>query len=388
MKLIKENIILSFGIALVIISIGCGAFGYYGAAKMQTTQNQMEEIPWILEPSATYSRIETTDVVDRFVATLSENDERVLIDSTGKIIETLPGEQDYEGGFYDFTEGTSCGIKNADNEIIIPAKYAYIHQHGDYFVGFGEKDEPSIWNQQGKCLYSLSEPATISYLQDDLFYLFLTNKKDKNRAYFVHAETKEKEYASWGDTDILYIISDGNGGYIGESGAYFTLNENLEIDEDGPIYNEFGELSEGLRYAVIYDEDTEKDVYCYVDKNWKRKITLDGERPEVMGSFQEGKALIRRGNQLFCIDTNGTELFSFEVKNYNSNSIFTFYESFIFSDNFAAISLDGKKYGYIDETGEFIIPTVLDAAEEAKHGYAPAAIYNNGYHYGILKMGE
>ena len=38
----------------------------------------------------------------------------------------------------------------------------------------------------------------------------------------------------------------------------------------------------------------------------------------------------------------------------------TFAEAMPFSEGLAAVSLDGEKYGYIDKTGEFVIPPIYD----------------------------
>ena len=75
-----------------------------------------------------------------------------------------------------------------------------------------------------------------------------------------------------------------------------------------------------------------------------------------------------------------------DVKRRDSSVIF--YDTCLYSEGLAAVSLDGEKYGYIDASGEFIIPAVFDIADEVKNGYAPVAFYQDDYQYGILDFNQ
>ena len=189
------------------------------------------------------------------------------------------------------------------------------------------------------------------------------------------------------EIDFDWMIHDGNGGYLGGCGEiYYPLDENFEIIKDAPVYNVYSEMSEGLRYVQILDTETYKVTPCYIDKSGKIIINLGSDIPTTAGLFCEGKALLQIENQLICIDKTGKELFTLEIKPSNSN--FQFYGTFCYSEGYAVVSLNGDKYGYIDETGEFVIPAVLDSAKDVKNGYAPAALYENGFQYGILKVDQ
>lgn len=67
-----------------------------------------------------------------------------------------------------------------------------------------------------------------------------------------------------------------------------------------------------------------------------------------------------------------------------------FYDTYSYSEGLAAVSLDGDKYGYINEQGEFVVPAIFDYARDCKNGYAPVSVYSksseSNHQCGILDL--
>lgn len=384
MNLFKRNVILSFSIFLIALSIGCALFGYYGAGKIQSTQDTIDKLTWLLEPSEVYDYIDFLDKENLFIAERTEDKAQCLLDSTGAVVNKVSASEILSNGYYTYKVDDSYGIKDKNDQIIIKADFSYVYDEGNYFVAFSEENIPSIYTLEGKHLHTGSESADVYYLKDDQFYIYPWSNKD---CYIFHAETQAKESIVWDDLtfESLYINEQGEL-YGACAGIVYFLDENFDVNKEKPIYDQYDELSEGLRYVVILDKKTDKVTPCYINEQGEVIIKLEGDVPESAGPFREDKALIEQNNKLICIDKTGKELFRLDVKRRDSS--FTFYDTYIYSEGLAAVSLDGDKYGYIDASGEFIIPAIFDIADEIKNGYAPVAFYRDDYQYGILDFNQ
>lgn len=386
MKLLKKNVILSYSIFLLLLSIGCGMVGYYGADKIQTTQEGLDQLTWAMELTDKYDAIATADEKDQFIASCAADNKDYLIQADGTVIRSLPSDEIYENGCYDYEEDGMAGIKDSSGKVIIKAAYDYIINENDYFIAYEEENIPTIYNVKGERLYQETEAADMYYIQDDLFYVFLWANGD---TYFLHAETQKKETKKWDSITFDQISVDEQGKYWGEcAGIHYPLDENFDMIEGGTVYSAFGELSEGLRYVEILDTKTDRVTPCYIDKQEEIVFTLEGVPVDDAGSFHEGKALIQRGKELICVDKTGKELFKLKIN--RRRSAFMFYDTYSYSEGLAAVSLDGDKYGYINEQGEFVVPAIFDYARDCKNGYAPVSVYSSGsesnHQCGILDL--
>lgn len=376
---LKDNIISAFAVLLVLASVGFGIFGYYGGGVLQEGNSNMAELNWSMEPTADYEYLEPVDGTDYFLADCTGKEEKHLIDATGKIIDKLPGE-DLGHGYYQCFKNEKAGVADKDGNFLIEPKYDYVEGYGDYFIAYGINERVSIWNLEGKCIHEEPQRAWVEYLGNNRF---LVDQSSVAKSYVFDADTGKKKETS---EHISFVSSDGKGGFVGNIGAYYyPLDENFDVIKDAPYYEQYSELSEGLRFVTIYDKKTGNTTPCYIDKDGNMAITLEAA-PDCAGPFREGKALIQTGNKLLCIDKTGKELFTLRIRQSFSN--FQIYNEFSYSEGLAAVSLDDDKYGYIDETGEFVIPPVLDMAWDFEDGYAVAGIDGKEFKRGILKLDQ
>lgn len=380
MNYIKKNMVLSFGIFLLILSIGCAFLGFYAGDRIETKEAVLSSLTWSMEPTADYEYLNYTDSPNRYLAKDYKHGVNHLIDAAGEVIAVMEDQRDLGRGYYEFyNEDYLCGVKNQDGEVIIEAKYGSIDLEGDYFIVLSENDQTSLWDLEGKCIYEDQQKSFASHIGDNV-YLVWQDFQDKS--YLLYADTLETKPLA---TYLTAIVSDGKGGYLGEYGEhYYPLDQDYNLIEDGIIYGYYDELSEGLRFVTFYDKKTDKETPCYIDKDGEVVVTLEVENLKAAGPFREDKALLYMDDQLVCLDKSGHELFAIDTK--FANSGFCGYDDFYYSEGIALVTLDDDKFGYINEAGEFIISPIFDRAEEVKDGHAIAAFYEDEYQYGILKI--
>ena len=377
MKFFKRNVILSFAVFMFFLSVGFGVLGYFASDMVRQNNAAMAELNWSMEPSGDYGYLKHADEDNLFWADAIT--ETHLIDPTGKIVKKLPAGEELGHGYYEYEQDGLYGVADESGNILIEPEYDFVNGGGDYFITSDEDYRVAFWKLDGACIHKEDQPSSAYDLGDNTF---LVAQEQDGKSYIFYADTgKSKPLSDY----ITYVLSDDQGGVLGEiAGLYYHLDENFEVVEDAPIYDNYRELSEGLRFVSLYDEPTGNVTPCYVDEDGKVVISFGGADPDTAGPFREGKALIQQQSRLICIDKEGKELFSLKLK--SSSSGIRFYDEFYYSEGLAAVSLDGDKYGYIDETGEFVVPAVLDWAGEVKGGYAAAAVYGSEYQYGILKF--
>ena len=76
MEILKRNVIVSFAVFMVLLSIGCAALGFFAADRAEEKQSQLSNLTWSMEPTADYDYIKATDSTNRFLA---ENYKRGVI---------------------------------------------------------------------------------------------------------------------------------------------------------------------------------------------------------------------------------------------------------------------------------------------------------------------
>lgn len=377
MQLLKKNVILSFIIFLLIASVVGALFGYHGGGILQKGNTAMADLTWSMEPTAKYEYLDATDDLNVYLGSCTGKREKHLIDVNGKILERWPG-QNLGNGYFEYYDGEKAGVADKDGNFLIKAEYDYIQAEGDYFIARGINERISFWNLDGECIWEEPQSAVAHHLGNNVF---LVNQEGIAKSYLFYADSVKTKPLT---KHVSFVHDDGKGGLVGHiNGLYYHLDETFDVVEGAQVYEKYGDLSEGLRYVVLYDEKTRKSTPCYINTDGKIIITLD-KQPDDAGTFSEGKALLQTGNQLRCIDKKGNELFTLKLKPQRSN--FRIYPDFCYSEGLAAVSLDYEKYGYIDETGKFVIEPVLDMACDIQNGYAVVGIDGENYQYGILKF--
>lgn len=137
------------------------------------------------------------------------------------------------------------------------------------------------------------------------------------------------------------------------------------------IYLNAGDFSEGL--APVQSSGTK--LWGYIDKTGALIIPMEyeGAKP-----FHDGVACVTKNGLTGYIDNTGKTAIDFKFKvNASSDVDGSFY------DGLAAASDDNGKYGYIDKSGDFVIPAKYLAAEPFRGEMAfvtsENSAYNNGY---------
>lgn len=383
MHYIKKNILLTFGIFLLILSIGSACLGYWGGSRLETKATLLSNMTWSFGPTTDYDYIKNTDSPNRYLAKDAKHGALHLIDSKGQFIDIIVNQRDLGRGYYEFyNEDYLCGVVNEEGEVIIEAEHGLIKLEGDYFIVRSATDRISFWTLEGKCIYEDPMKSSTSHASHIGDNIYLVNEDLHEKSYLFYADTLKTKPLS---THLTSITHNGKGELMGMyNERYYPLDKNYDIIEDGPIYSYYGELSEGLRYVTFYDKKTEETTPCYIDENDNVVITLEGEMPKSAGPFREEKALLYQGNQLICINKTGQKLFALDI--HHEDSDFCVYEDFFYSEGYALVTPDDDKYGYIDKTGEFVVSPIFDHAEKVKDGHAVVAFYNDEDEYGILNI--
>lgn len=149
------------------------------------------------------------------------------------------------------------------------------------------------------------------------------------------------------------VPENGKPQFIDESGnVKFTVNEGKWC----------GIFKDGLARVVSETKDGNK--YGYLDKEGKMKINaqFDAAMP-----FSEGLAAVASKNKETgetkwgYIDDKGSIVISYQFKNLNAENGF--------SEGLALVN-DGKKFGFIDKVGKYIINPQFDGATSFKNGFA------------------
>lgn len=123
---------------------------------------------------------------------------------------------------------------------------------------------------------------------------------------------------------------------------YYYINKSGAKAIEGPFF-EAGVFSEGLA-AVM----TESGKWGYVDKTGKMVVQ---SQFDWAGEFVGSLAPVEKDMLVGFIDKNGRQVIPFKFKDAKE-----------FGEELAPATLDGRHWGYIDKTGEFIIKPIFQRA--------------------------
>ena len=125
MQLLKKNVILSFVIFLLIVSVVGAIFGYHGGGILQEGNTAMADLTWSMEPTAKYEYLDATDDLNVYLGSCTGKREKHLIDVNGKILERWPG-QNLGNGYFEYYDGEKAGVADKDGNFLIKAEHDYI----------------------------------------------------------------------------------------------------------------------------------------------------------------------------------------------------------------------------------------------------------------------
>lgn len=390
MKFIKNNLLLTLVVALTLLCVIFGVIGYLVSSEAQKDQSDTADFPWSVSPDAGYTLIEETVEYNHFTAKKADGS-KTCIDGEGQLIEKCKDGHQFTNGLYEFVEGETSGLKDASGKIIADPDIFYFEDCGEYLITFSNgKDEwksAALYDGRGKALIKEKSYCHLDNLGNDWFFA----ECDSNYVY--NAKTGEKHSI---DDEMMLIHADGKGGFYGEIGPVvevYPLDEEFQLMKGGIKFNYMADLSEGLRYVqMVLPENPQEEIYGYVNADNKVVINLreedDETVPKMASPFSEGKAFVQIGANLLCMNSDGEILFRLDVASRDYNI-----EETAFHEGYAPLSLDDdsfdlfdrkKRYGYVDVSGDFILPAELYAAKPVRGGYAVAAA--DAERYGILKF--
>lgn len=174
---------------------------------------------------------------------------------------------------------------------------------------------------------------------------------------------------------LCYDYADGvtEGRYINVENACFVNLATGEKRERKDI--ECIDLISAYGWPSVYGKRTQNGemLFGFINAGGEDIIAPQFEEAQC---FYEGCAAVRRkGDKSYTyIGLDGKPLFEKQ-----------FAVAHPFSEGLAAASLDGKTYGYIDKTGEFVIPPIYDCAAlrklvwQAREGEDAYKMFHNGY---------
>jgi hypothetical protein len=354
-----------------------------------------------------------------------------FIDKTGKVVISLT---DKDGSFIyhgarAFHNGRAAvttsivhkgewGFIDSTGTEVIPCKYAKVtdfadgralvekaERSRDQYGNSSAYTNKTIIDRDGNAvvkvnMYNLGEFSPEGWALHKSFTL--TARIDQ--VYFVNADGKvlysdDNEYSdansfSEGLASVQVFNKEAVGRLgIGESRWGF-------IDKTGkmvipPVYYDAGEFHEGLaavqeveiykewnEYPGFYETDTRGGKWGFIDKSGKTVIpfryettTIDS-RPAVnvfeyfhtdYSYFMDGIALVKRDEKYGFIDKSGNEVIPCKYKS-----------ATVFVNGFAKVGNENKKMGIIDKTGREVLPCQFERDEIQQFSNGFCAVRRNG----------
>jgi WG containing repeat len=264
------------------------------------------------------------------------NDKWSIINKLGKEIVTTPFDNvgGYNEGFYSVKWGSSYNFATPDGKVLYPNWFSYTTFFSGGYASGGIR---------------LTSETTVDCIID------------------------ENGRVNWCDSMFFNIYP------FSEGIARATLKKNyhcVTIDTSGKIlfvstnpYMMMGRGTSGTPYVIVSTNPPAYEKVKYGVISPAGKIVVDTIYDDV-GRESEGLITIKKDGKWGIIDTAGNILLS---------------PSFNFighlEDGIAIASEDGKKYGFVDKTGQWVIPANFDNICNYENGFATVS---NNDKYGLI----
>lgn len=314
MKVWKSKLILSFFAVVLLLSLGLGGLVYhYGQTYEKTFGVYMKSLDWVLPHSNAYSSIYADEEqAGRYCC--YRDDEIDLIDTTGNLVET----KDRSDGQVDES------LPTEDTRILDGDKQVRPTDHDGYEI-FDIKTGETWSSYKGRKFHSVWR------IDEHEFAIgFLTRTKTQD--------------------DIDYMVFD----------------EEMKPIFGDRLFTFIARESEGMRYFVsserTFDGKPAKVECGFMDEKGETVFAFDHE-PVCANDFSEGIALVY-DDQLCGYDKTGKKVF---VLDYTGEAVapdfhamadeYAFWSPYFtwFVDGLAPATLDGQHWGYINQSGKFVI---------------------------------
>lgn len=281
-------------------------------------------------------------------------------------------------GTYIVSFNKKYGVLNFAGKEIVPVQYDYIDEIGDYFKVFVKSYNSS--NKYG--LFGQNGEKILEPIYDDI--ILDCNKdgmiNENDRGFILYKDNKQAFYNLKGKEIVPFICDGSMGIRLVNDMLYVKINEKKGvIDLNGntiipPKYDDFSFFSQGyasymregkwghldtLGVEIIpptYDERyyfteglakvKKGNKYGFINKKGEVVVPLVYDNAQ---NFNYGFAAVERGNLWGFVNKNGQEVIPCSF-----NDVYSFDHP-----NYAVVK-KGKKYGVINNLGEFVLQPNFD----------------------------
>lgn len=380
----SKRFYILLGTAVLVCSLAAGVLTYQVAQESIEKRAVVDAMSWYQSLDNEFEWISPADLDGEYYEAQKKDGSSVLIDHSGKILVQAPkgasfGESSGRIIAFQDNESEKYGYMDVNGKIIAPAKFkeADAFDDGYALVSLGESEISSIDRMapidvRGKILNNtLEKPDQERYgylhqIAGKYFFYDLSVIKsriidvEKGRVlmeterYNAVEQVGENLYAATVQTD--------------DYGSCRTLlGGDFEPLSDDWYFNIISKFHEGMAYASALKEDDETEN-GYIGKDGKLLLktgnSLYGCR------FAEGKALVYEKDRVYAMDRSGRKLFELALEDSMNEDEFLDYdldESHMIDScwfrNGKAVLFDGKKYGIVDEKGNWVIKPLFDDME-------------------------
>lgn len=364
MKRLKNKFVLGFLLVVILISIGLGiSIWCHGNAYEKQSSVYLKKLDWILPLSTEYIELCYDEETGGYQGW---NREKIdYLNENGEVTKSVP----YETG-----------------QTTITSEYQSISYLEDgYAIALDQNDKNVILDAKGN---KLKENLTACvYLSN---HKFSQETSDGREIFDIQTG---KIWSSYRDRTFSEVFKlDEHTFAIGfesyQSGGLYSFDYILFDETMQPIlrdkqFSQISRLSDNMRYFVTskttFDGD-EAEVECGFMNSSNEVVFLLDHIPLCVNDYSEGLVLIYDEEELYALNKQGKKVFSLSyigdaiaatqrevIENYEGDS--PYYVEY--KEGLAPVTLDGKKWGYINQKGKFVVEPVF---AEAKPVCAGAAI--------------
>ena len=264
-----------------------------------------------------------------------------------------------------FSEGLAAvekngkwGFINQDGRLVIPCEWDSATQFADGLGWVRKNKKEGFINKDGKLVIPCEWDMAYSFREERAVV------EKYNKRGFIDTNGKLVIPCEWDDA---YGFSNGLA-YVkkGNKGCFIDKNGKTVIVSTWDTCSNF---SEGMCYV------NKNGKYGFIDTTGKLIIPYEWDRAT---DFRNGIAAVKKSDNWYLINKNGTVITEVGKWNYVN----------AFSDGLARVVVFGNndKEGYIDETGNLVIPCVWSNVNGFSEGLA--CVEKNTQYYYINKNGN
>lgn len=370
-------ILLSFFAALIL---GIGIYGGWKAYQIEEQMQTASKAEWLI-PLGTYDIVQPVkNAEELYVA--RQGRKAALVTKEGQVTEfcwdrILP---EMENGRIAVLKNRKWGYVDRRGNLRVQPQYDEADSFCGAYGAVRKLKSCMVIDKEGKTVYETNQCSGVQSTGKEGVFSFQDRGSEAIRLIDIRSGKSllpEETYDMAQYSEGMWLLRNLDL-------VYFFAGEDLRLLETfkrKPA--EYAQaFSDGL--ALVSMEDRS---WGYVDPqgNWKVGPFYEGEGTD----FQEGKALIMGEEETILIDRQGKEIKRFP----ESGDPLYYMQSedlegedlgLFFSDGRIPV-LAGKKFGFVDEKGQWKIPPAFDAVSNFSEGRAAVCIGGN---WGIIGKGE